>query len=258
MLDNQNEHRGSASILRRCYPVLAGVVILAASVYGAYAFKQSRLETHYFDCVYQESRYELELLLKAHPHLVRLRNDFGDTGLHLAVEKHSLQMVKMIVSAGADVDAFSPRLGFPLHSAARASQLEIVQVLLDSGADMEMQAKMHGDGNAFHNACGGGDMQIIQLLLDRGANVNSRVLLTGSDYGESTPLMMAMPLNRRRNNGIEVAKLLLDSGADPTLKNEHGETLLDFIKRVPSASDPFQDEQIAFVSEAIEEWKRKH
>lgn len=254
--DEQIEHSNSAFTQRWRYLALAGALVLA--IYGAYDFRQSRLKAEYFHYVYEDRPSDLEPFLKAHPHLVLLRNDFGDTGLHLAVEKHSLRMVQILVSASADVDAFSPRLGFPLHSAASAGEFEIVQKLLDSGADMEKQARMDGDGNAFHYACGGGDLRIVQLLLDRGANVNSRVLTPGGESGGATPLMMAMPMNGRHNSGIEMAKLLLDSGADPTLRKESDETLLDVIKRVPSASNPFQDEQIAFVTQAVEDWKRKH
>ena len=55
------------------------------------------------------------------------------------------------------------------------------------------------------------------MLLKSGANLNAKAA------NGSTPLMMGAMFGT-----TEVVKLLLDSGADPTLKNAGGQTALDY------------------------------
>lgn len=58
------------------------------------------------------------------------------TPLHAAAYHGYVYIAKMLVEAGADVDAAETRYGFtPLAYSARNGHTEVIKLLLDSGAD---------------------------------------------------------------------------------------------------------------------------
>ena len=73
---------------------------------------------------------------------------------------------------------------------------------------------------ALHYAATVGNDEIVQMLLDASAYIDA-----GSP-NNTTPLMMAA-----RGGKILTVKLLLDSGADATLKNDVGMSAIDFAKK---------------------------
>jgi ankyrin repeat protein len=77
-------------------------------------------------------------------------------------------------------------------------------------------------------AARGGHLEIVKLLLDQGADVNPQVE-RGGWFG-ATPLEAAAALGH-----VEVMRLLIERGADVNVKDEHGETLLDRLKRTRGA-----------------------
>jgi len=60
-------------------------------------------------------------------------------------------------------------------------------------------------------------------LLEQGANINTLM-----DSNSITPLMIAAT-----NGHVETVKLLLEKGADPTLKTDDGTTIFKLLKAVP-------------------------
>jgi ankyrin repeat protein len=66
---------------------------------------------------------------------VSSHSTFGSSPLHFACLSNSFQIVKYLVSNGADVNARNENGETPLHFAAKQSSKEIVQYLVDHGAD---------------------------------------------------------------------------------------------------------------------------
>ncbi len=58
----------------------------------------------------------------------------GDRPLHVACHRNSLEEVKALVLAGANVDAIGDMGNTPLHEAVGANNAEIVRFLLSAGA----------------------------------------------------------------------------------------------------------------------------
>ena len=63
------------------------------------------------------------------------RNVMGDTVLHTVCSWGELDAVKILVSAGADVNAKGDKGGIPLFNAVVGESAEVVDFLLRSGAD---------------------------------------------------------------------------------------------------------------------------
>jgi ankyrin repeat protein len=81
---------------------------------------------------------------------VMLREDFGlvhelyargDTALHHAARNGDLEIVKILVSRGANVNVFSDDRQFPLYCAAGHGHLETTKFLVENGADLQAQMK---------------------------------------------------------------------------------------------------------------------
>jgi ankyrin repeat protein len=66
---------------------------------------------------------------------IRSNNQMANTSLHAALAGRRADVVKMLVAAGADVNARQHGGWVPLHSAAANGEREIVDLLIARGAD---------------------------------------------------------------------------------------------------------------------------
>ena len=77
-------------------------------------------------------------LLRAHPSLLHLRTDAGDSALHLAVYSGNMLLVEQLLDRGADINAQNKYGETALFYAARKSMPAVVRLLLQRGADGSM------------------------------------------------------------------------------------------------------------------------
>ncbi len=131
----------------------------------------------------------------------------GMTALHWAAEAGNVEMVGMLLYAGANVQGVT-RLGdyTPLHLASKAGKEGVISQLLEAGADPSAPTST-GDVTPLHFAAASGSAATVDALLDHGADVNVQESVRGQ-----TPLMLAAGLNR-----IEVLQTLLGNDADPSI-----------------------------------------
>ncbi len=130
----------------------------------------------------------------------------GMTGLHWAALNGNAEIARLLIGAGADLEA-ATRIGAhtPLHVAGREGSGEIVAVLAEAGANV---AAVTGTGAMpLHFAAASGDVVAVTALLDHGAPVDA----AEPEWGQ-TPLMFAAAMGR-----TEAALALLDAGADATV-----------------------------------------
>jgi uncharacterized protein len=97
----------------------------------------------------------------------------GFTPLHLAVFFGQLEAARYLLTQGADIEAAARNQRFagearPLHSAVAAQHLEVITLLLDAGADPN--SRQHGGFTPLLEAAQMGNADLVDLLLAHGAN----------------------------------------------------------------------------------------
>lgn len=101
----------------------------------------------------------------------------------------------------------NPNVDEQLHMAAQEGDIEEVRHLLHLGADVNAFDEI--GRTALHYAAAGEHLRVVELLLDNGAQVNARHEPTLSD----TPLAKVAA-----TCSLELARLLVNAGADPTIR----------------------------------------
>jgi ankyrin repeat protein len=162
-------------------------------------------------------------------------NQDGQTALMLAIKTGELPVIEMLIKAGANVNVvekFENQTPLMWAAAAQKNAPEMVKMLLARGADVKPRAhysdwpaQLTSEPRAQYRPVGGltallyaaraGCLACVESLIGAGADVN---LPTPEGV---TPLMIAID-----NEQYDVAKLLLDRGANPHLWDWWGRTAL--------------------------------
>ncbi len=94
------------------------------------------------------------------------------TALHAAcIDFFGLNVVKVLVDAGANVNLKNKYGQSPLFKAASYTRLDIVRYLLSNGASVN-EKNGKDELTALYMACYNGDLDIVKVLVDAGADIN--------------------------------------------------------------------------------------
>ncbi|MBN9289432.1 MAG: hypothetical protein BGO43_10530 [Gammaproteobacteria bacterium 39-13] len=153
-----------------------------------------------FDHVYSEMHLaildknidEIKRLIKQNPGLLDIGEFAGNTPLHLAVMQEELEIVKMLVLQGANIDALNNEEFSPIVYANK----EIKRFLLTSGARDPYHTPLH-------DAAFDGNIRKMKRLLQRDESQ-----LNAQDILSTTPLHFAVLSGR-----LDAVKMLVEQGA---------------------------------------------
>jgi uncharacterized protein len=134
----------------------------------------SGVELNVYEAAGTGQTQRLRELIAADPSVVNSYSSDGFTPLGLSVFFGHPDNVNALLEAGADVNLPSRETMkvTPLASASAANQLEIARVLIEHGANVNARAS--NDFTPLHESAASGRIEFAKLLLEHGADVNAR------------------------------------------------------------------------------------
>jgi len=134
----------------------------------------SGVELNVYEAAATGQTKRLQQLIAADPSLVNSHSFDGFTPLGLAVFFGQPEAVKALIEAGADVNLASREAMkvTPLASASAARQLEIARLLIQHGANVNARAA--NDFTPLHESAASGKIDFARLLIEHGADVNAK------------------------------------------------------------------------------------
>ena len=171
------------------------------------------------------------LLEKGAPVNARDYDSYGDTVLMEAAGGGSVETVKMLLTAGADIKAINKNGQTALmkavtldHRYSPSVRLPMIEVLLKVGSDINAKDKkgltpLHHSVVQYMSEAGGvlSHPEVVKFLLDHGADVQAK------DELGNTALITTVGVWQ---GPIEIVRLLLAKGIDVNAQNEKGTTAL--------------------------------
>lgn len=143
----------------------------------------------------------------------------ASTVLLLAAQRGKPQIVRLLLEAGAQVDAVDEDGRSALHLAASEGHLEVMRQLFAAGIDVNRPSTR--GATALHNAAWAGRLGAVELLLSHGANA------TLSAGRQGTPLHWAVSgATQNAGQHLEIARRLIDVPVDINAVNHAGDTVL--------------------------------
>lgn len=160
----------------------------------------------------------------------------GQTALELAIANQSMEAVKLLIEAGADLEKISSGDLSPLKQAVLLppeTGLPIIKMLLAAGAKIDAFDDEKLMGTALSLAAIKGKTEALTMLLEAGADPN---ILNGTRKG---PILALAAMGGHP----EIVKILLAAGADPNAADEpYGYTVLHSAAEAFGAPDSTQTE----------------
>jgi hypothetical protein len=161
------------------------------------------------------------------------RNNFGDSALHFAANRHHLETARALIKRGADLSIVNNQGSTPLHWVLHevchsfcnyANMVEMTMLLVRAGADVNA-----GDGYKSTpfmlliemptdelDDIVPPQFELLVLMIEHGANINA----TGLHH--FTPLHTAA-----LRGDISMVIWLVSIGADYDIANDHGQTVFE-------------------------------
>jgi ankyrin repeat protein len=161
-------------------------------------------------------------------------NEEGETALMEAAAMGYCETMQTLLARGASVKVRDLYGESPLSASARVGSPETLEILLNAGAEINSRDR---DGwTPLICAALYGNYQGTATLTDCGANINAQdeagntaiILLARSKQASDTGFFKNLQLKLYELDPLKTVRLLLDKGADVSIKNKEGKTALMF------------------------------
>jgi ankyrin repeat protein len=162
-----------------------------------------------------------------------------------AAKRNDVAALRRLLDNRVSPDAAAPDNTRALHLAARANAVEVVQLLIDRGADIDPVETTWG-GTPIETATYCGSKGAIDVLSQFSRDIvaltfNGKVqrlrelIEADPSLARTTPdgdsLLLSLPRDVEER-AIEIARVLLSHGADPTVKDSTGRTPAERAERL--------------------------
>lgn len=157
----------------------------------------------------------VKFLIKDHNAVIDILTLKKQTPLHLAAAAGQLEVCRLLLELGANIDATDDQGQKPIHAAAQNNFSEVAKLFLQQHPSLVMATTKDGNTCA-HIAAAQGSVTVIEELMkfDRQGVISARNKLT-----DATPLQIAA-----EGGHAEVVKALVRAGANITDENKAGFT----------------------------------
>ncbi|MCU1234291.1 MAG: Ankyrin [Candidatus Solibacter sp.] len=182
------------------FALLVGLISVGVSAFG----NTPEPSDQYYDCIRRNDLGMLQGLIKTAG--VKQKDKHGTTPLHQAAANGSAEAMRLLVAAGAEIDAANDFGATPLMWAI--GEPEKVRILVGAGANVNARSKM-GRTPLCLAAANDGSSATVKLLLDRGAKLEDQALVAAAAA-----------------NDMASIRLLLEKGAAVNAKDPVGFTPL--------------------------------
>jgi ankyrin repeat protein len=171
-------------------------------------------------------------------------SDLNESPLGAAARKRELPIVEALLKAGADPNCCGSDGFSPLRKAIQGSRafpidttLKVLDVLIKGKADVNDPARDPSRLTPLHVAVYEADPRVVERLLAAGAKVNAQ------NANGTTPIAWLAGRTTGDWRGIE--KMLLEHGADPDIKDSHGNRARDAAIEIATARrKPGQEQHV--------------
>jgi len=171
-----------------------------------------------WECATQGHIKLLEFMLNCGHHLnayIEVPENLHEkwTLLHRASHCGQVEVVRLIVNRGANINIRDANKNTVLHIAAEKGSVDIMKLLLDKG--MSVNLTDTEESTPLHLSAQFSNLEATKFLVERGAAINNT-----NKYG-NTPLMEAAV-----NGNLENFRYLTEIGADINIRNRNKNTAL--------------------------------
>ena len=154
---------------------------------------------------------------------------FSVTALHWATDQqvNYYELAKFLISKGANANFHDRVKDSCLKNASRIGYLEIVNLLISNGANVNA---INEDGvTALMIASLYGHTDVLKTLINKGAAINMKSLM-----GNSALHFATFDNIKSAEKIISIIQILINNGADVTLRNNDDKTALEMVHQRPN------------------------
>lgn len=181
---------------------------------------KNKVSVDLFNAIFDKDEFKVKEILEQKSYDLNLLDEHQKAPIHYAVRQGTLEIVKMVVEAGADIN-LSDEMGTPLHHAIGCRNDAMAEWMISRGADLYVSK-------------GRGQQKWTPLLMAISL-LNTNIALTlikhmkevdQKDERGNTALFLALEIDN-----LPIAQALVSRGADVSLQNEWGQTPLEIAER---------------------------
>ena len=212
------------SVLNKILTLFVTVMLLQGFtiVQAKEVLVKNRTLSDFFKAAKTNDTVVLQRLLDRKIFPVDTKDVKGRTALLIATHNNSITAADVLITAGADVNAKDKIQDSPYLYAGAEGRLEILKLTVAAGADLK-SINRYG-GTALTPAAHHGHVDVVRYLLTTEIDVDQV-----NNLGW-TALLEAVILGDGGIAHQQIVKMLLDSGADPTISDDEDITPLKHAK----------------------------